>query len=70
MTRATNIQWETDGETVELPNAVDIPADIKPENVADYLSDKYGWLVVSFQIEGEPPEDHRDAALDNQGYSF
>jgi len=39
--------WETDGENIDLPNKVEVPVDIKEEEVADWLSDKYGWLVKS-----------------------
>ena len=60
-----SIDWETDGETVELPNEVAIPAeeivdecDIRQIDsrigaydpvIADYLSDEYGWLVNGFE---------------------
>jgi len=40
-------KWETDGEEIDLPGIVKVPADIKEEEVADWLSDKYGWLIKS-----------------------
>lgn len=49
--KATNIDWETDGETVDLPENVKIPRTVERDDVADYLSDTYGWLVNSFDIE-------------------
>jgi len=50
--KAINIKWETDGHIVDLPEEVDIPEQIDNVNmVADYLSDKYGWLVNSFDIK-------------------
>lgn len=45
-----NISWETDGESIDLPSEVVIPEDVETERIADYLSDKYGWLVKSFEI--------------------
>lgn len=51
MKKITNIKWDTDGETVDLPAETDIPADTDDEDIADYLSDRYGWCVKSFVIE-------------------
>ena len=39
------VTWETDGENIDLPSEVFVPNDIKIEDVADYLSNAYGWLV-------------------------
>lgn len=47
---ATSIDWDTDGETVELPSNVWIPNDIDEKDIADYLSDRFGWCVKSFLI--------------------
>ena len=45
------VNWETDGYSLEelgLPNEVDVPKDIEEEDIADWLSDEYGFLVNSF----------------------
>lgn len=50
---AINIDWETDGDDKvkkELPKKVEIPKDVTEDTVADWLSDKYGWLVNSVSI--------------------
>lgn len=47
---ATAIQWETDGEAVDLPASVAIPDNVDGDEVADYLSDEYGYLVASFSL--------------------
>ena len=50
---ATDIDWETDGDDEvkkELPKKVEIPQDVTEDTVADWLSDKYGWLVNSVSI--------------------
>lgn len=47
---AYNIVWDTDGEDVTLPNIVKIPDGIKEEDVADYLSDKFGWCILSLNV--------------------
>ena len=52
--RAYNIIWDTDGETVDLPDDViiDLDDDADPSlEGADYLSDNYGWCVISFNID-------------------
>ncbi|WP_249255704.1 hypothetical protein [Xanthomonas graminis] len=48
--RVHEIVWETDGEPVLLPSEVEIAcADV--ENIADLLSETYGWLVVDFKVD-------------------
>ena len=53
--RFFNIDWDTDGEEVDLPLEAYVPNvddDIDLENDgADVLSDKYGWCVNSFSYE-------------------
>jgi hypothetical protein len=49
--KVTNIEWETDGEAVDLPKEMDVPSYIDADCFADYLSDQTGWLVKSFDIE-------------------
>lgn len=46
------VYWDTDGYSVEelgLTSVVDIPT-MNEEDVADYLSDEYGYCVNSFKI--------------------
>ena len=50
-TYATDIEWDTDGEDVDLPSTVKIPDDVAPEETADYLSDQYGWCVYDFDCK-------------------
>lgn len=51
---AENIVWDYDegeeGSFSELPGRVEIPDEIADDDIADYISDKYGWCVVSFDI--------------------
>jgi hypothetical protein len=47
------VNWDTDGRSVKelgLPEVVNMPA-FSEENIADYLSDEYGYCVESFKIE-------------------
>ena len=47
----TNIIWETDGlENVDLPTEVEVENGMDDDEIADYLSDTYGWLVNSFAL--------------------
>jgi len=46
-----NIKWDTDKEKVELPTMVQVPNELADYEIADYLSDRFGWLVISFDIE-------------------
>lgn len=58
--RFSRIEWDTDGEVVDLPTEV-ILDDVDPETdleeeAADLLSDKYGWLVKSVSYEVLPDD--------------
>ena len=47
-----NIEWDTYGSEevlASLPKSVNVPTIIPDENIADYLSDKYGYCVFNFQ---------------------
>lgn len=48
---AYEIVWETDGEDVDLPTEVPVPLHLNTWEVADYLSDRFGFLVLSFMHE-------------------
>ena len=43
----THIEWETDGVPVDLPTEAIVEAE-SPEEIADALSDIYGWLILTF----------------------
>lgn len=50
------IVWDTDGEDVDLPSEVtlEVSEDTDLENeIADILSDKYGWCVLSVDYSVE-----------------
>lgn len=52
--KITNIVWDTDGYDVEalyLPTETYVPSEVEEDDIADWLSDKYGFLVESFLIE-------------------
>jgi hypothetical protein len=53
VTRAYDIVWETDGEDVDLPTEVELPRDFGDDDdaIVNYLSDEYGWLVISYERE-------------------
>ena len=46
------VEWETDGEKVDIPSIVYVPRDLEltNESVCSYLSDTYGWLVTDWSI--------------------
>ena len=51
--KVTDIIWDTDGEAIDLPSEVDITDGIEPgsDEIADWLSDKYGFCVEGFNYE-------------------
>ena len=48
----TNIEWDTDGEVVDLPNEVEVPdeCDGDYDSIAGYLSDEYGFCVEGYSF--------------------
>lgn len=45
-----NIKWDTDGEVLDLPSEVEVPTNLEIDDIADYLSDVYGFCVFSFEL--------------------
>ena len=44
------VNWDTDDECIdELPNTVDIPEYIDEEEIANYLSDTFGFCITSLE---------------------
>lgn len=53
-TFAMDIEWDTDGEDADmigLPSWVEIPSYVDEDDIADYLSDVFGFCVFGFEIE-------------------
>ena len=48
--KVTHIIWDTDGNDVELPMEVEVEDNLTDEEVAEYLSDTYGYLVEVFSM--------------------
>ena len=46
----TYIKWKTDGEVVDLPTEVEVDDNLSDDEICDYLSDIYGWLVDCFLL--------------------
>lgn len=52
--RAFNIDWDTDGKKIDLPDecVVELDDDQDPhEDLANVLSDEYGWCVNGCNYE-------------------
>lgn len=47
----TNIQWDTDGEDADLPETVSIAPETNDDDIADILSDVYGYCVFGYVIQ-------------------
>ncbi|KHS05346.1 hypothetical protein RM61_21915 [Xanthomonas phaseoli pv. phaseoli] len=45
------IVWETDGKRPILPAEAKVECESE-EDIADTLSDAYGWLVIDFAVVG------------------
>lgn len=49
--KIVNIVWDTDDEDVDLPTTYDVPRKLTELEIADYLSDKFGFLVESWEYD-------------------
>lgn len=50
--RIFNIQWETDGEKVDLPTEIESEVEaIDEDAISEWLSDTYGWHHNGFEFE-------------------
>lgn len=57
MKKVTNIVWDTDEDPdVNLPDTIWIPKNFEDDEIADDLSDKYGFLIKGFEIGGASNE--------------
>ena len=45
-----NIEWDTDNEEVDLPSSSILECEFE-DDIADTLSDLYGWCISGFRIE-------------------
>lgn len=58
---AYNIDWDTDGEDIDLPNEIEIPAHITDlDEVSDYITNVTGFCHRGFGVTGSmhnKPED-------------
>jgi hypothetical protein len=59
------VEWQTDGEDVDLPVTVHLPDDMDPkdeEEVCEWLSATYGWLVEGYSYQSD--DDYYDDSMD------
>jgi hypothetical protein len=48
---AYEICWDVDDDNVDLPSEVKIPENIDDDDIADYLSDEFGFCVRDYSVE-------------------
>lgn len=49
--KAINIKWDTDGESIELPNEIELPFGmINEDEISDYISDETGFCHYGFEL--------------------
>lgn len=52
--KAFNIRWDTDGDNVNLPDTMEIPDYIDPDDddeISDYLTDETGYCHFGYELE-------------------
>ena len=50
----TEINWDTDGETIDLPTELRIvweDTEWSEDEISDWVCNEYGWLVNGFCVE-------------------
>lgn len=62
-TKATNIQWDTDGDAKalsKLPGEIDIPDGMTDEDeISDYISNVTGFCHFGFDLSYEPKKTNK-----------
>lgn len=56
MLKATGIDWDTNGDDgmwCKLPHEVDIPEGLDKYDIAGYLTSKYHYFAISYDLEEE-----------------
>lgn len=53
-----DIEWDledcaVDPDTLELPDSVDVPDDIEDNDIENWLSDEFGFLVLAYTVGKE-----------------
>ena len=43
------VDWELDGHDLDIPEVVEVPDSVDVDDVADWLTDTYGWLVEGLE---------------------
>lgn len=46
-----DIEWDTDGEDVKLPETIILPFHLFQNDIEGYLSDTYGYCVKGFRVD-------------------
>lgn len=55
-TRRVSVTWETDGNRVRLPKVVKVPMSVLEDEISEYLSSNYGWLVSGWNFVDKDEE--------------
>lgn len=51
--KITDIVWdceELDQDEIGLPSEVEVPDEVEEDEIADWLSDEYGWCVLAYSM--------------------
>ena len=49
--RIYDIEWDTDGEYMELPETIILPFHLFQDDIEGYLSETYGCCVKDFRVD-------------------
>ena len=64
----TNIEWDTDGVSIDdLPEECEVADDQTFEDAVDYLTDKYGWCIKNLCVEMTPVKRTPMIAMETMG---
>ena len=56
--KAVNIQWDTDGKMVDLPNEIDLPDGMTDEDeISDYITEQTGFCHFGFSLDTDDKGD-------------
>lgn len=47
--KAYDINWDTDGENIDLPTEIILPDGMEDDEITEYLSDQTGYCVFDYK---------------------
>lgn len=62
--KAYDINWDTEGENIDLPTEMELPGGLEGDEITDYLSDQTGFCVFDYKTGEFSPSEVKNIITD------